>query len=482
MVRNRWLFFSSLFLAIGLLMAPGQIRGASLPQVMIILDGSGSMWGKVKGQVKIDGAKQVFAKVLPSIAPDAEVGLTLYGHRRKGDCADIEVVGAPGKLPRESLLQAVQSLQPKGMTPIAKSLQLTADLLKSHEAETTIVLISDGEETCHDDPCAAVKALKSTGIKFILHVIGFGVDDKQRTQLTCLAQAGGGRYFSADDVEGLLSAMETVKVEVAQKVEQAKTVTQKARTGLGKLRISMPPSAAVSLGEIVLQRVSDGYRIKSVKSPEADTLHPLPAGTYEVILGFANPNYKPPTEVTAGRFDVTGGETTHVSLGALAFNIAESLHKIPVNAVQLKGMEGQFSLELLYHGNAYYFFKPKPLPAGSYDFSVTYSNSPASSIIARGIPVNAGKESVITLDSGIQLLKPAGQSVSGWNLKASGDKVPLLMIKRRWDNEHPLWEPFAVPPGKYSLEVLMKGMKEPLPVADEIAISAGQLLQFDTGL
>jgi len=482
MAKNRWPFLMFQLLAVCFMMVPGPAQSAPLPQVMIILDGSGSMWGQVKGQVKIDGARQVFAKVLPSIAPEAAVGLTLYGHRRKGDCGDIEVVSAPGKMSREALLQAVQSLQPKGMTPIAHSLQMTADLLKTYEGETTVILISDGEETCHEDPCAAVKALKTSGIKFILHVIGFGVDTKQQSQLSCLAQAGGGRYFPAGDVAGLLKAMETVKGEVAQKVEQAKTVTTKARTGLGKLRILMPPSAAVSLAEIAIQKASDGSRIKTAKAPKPDTVHPLPSGAYTVVLGFANPNYQPPTEAAVGRVEISGGETTLLSFGAVAFNIAESLIKNPVHSVQLKSVEGDFSLELLHHGNGYYLFKPKPVPEGTYAFSVTYANSPQQTLLAGGISVPAGQESILTLDSGIQLAKPAGQAVTGWNLKSAGGGAPILAVQRRWDNEYPLWERFMVPPGNYSLEVLIKGMKEPLLVSEEVEIAAGQLLEFDTGL
>lgn len=482
MSQNRWMrmwLFSLVLLA---LMRPGPIQAGAFPQVMIILDGSGSMWAEMQGQKKIDIAKNVFAQVLPSIEPDVDVGLTVYGHRRKGDCDDIEVVAAPGKMSRESLLQTVQSLQPKGKTPITKSLEMTLDLLKSHEAETTVVLISDGEETCHEDPCAAVDALKSSGIKFILHVIGFGVDAAQQKQLACLADAGGGRYFPADNVGGLLESMEAVKVEVTQKVEQAKTVATKVKTGLGKLQVTMPPSAAVSLAEIAIQRPSDGKPFKLVKDPDADSIHPLPAGTYTVILGFANPNYNPPTNVPITPFEVGGGETSRLELGAVAFNIAESLKKIPVRGVQVRNTVGDFSLELLYHGNDYYFFKPKPVPEGTYTVSVTYANSKTHTVLADNVTVRAGLESIVTLDAGIQLLKPEGQSITGWHLLPKGEKAPLLVVQRRWDNEFPLWETFAVPPGSYALEVLMKGMDAPLRVSEDIAISAGQLVQFDTGL
>jgi Ca-activated chloride channel homolog len=76
-------------------------------------------------------------------------------------------------LNKKALIESVQSIHPKGKTPIAASMRLAVDQLKELEDETTIILISDGQETCDPDPCAVVQQLKDTGIKFILHVIGF---------------------------------------------------------------------------------------------------------------------------------------------------------------------------------------------------------------------------------------------------------------------------------------------------------------------
>jgi Ca-activated chloride channel family protein len=41
--------------------------------------------------------------------------------------------------------------------------------------ETTVILVSDGKETCEGDPGALVKELKESGVRFVMHVIGFCV-------------------------------------------------------------------------------------------------------------------------------------------------------------------------------------------------------------------------------------------------------------------------------------------------------------------
>jgi hypothetical protein len=62
------------------------------PEVMFILDSSGSMAEVVAGKSKLDTAKEVMHQVVPELDDNVRVGLTAYGHRRLGDCSDIEVL------------------------------------------------------------------------------------------------------------------------------------------------------------------------------------------------------------------------------------------------------------------------------------------------------------------------------------------------------------------------------------------------------
>ncbi len=62
----------------------------------MILDASGSMWGRVDAQPKITIAQTAAAEVMQSLPQHVAAGLMLYGHRREGDCRDIELAVAPG--------------------------------------------------------------------------------------------------------------------------------------------------------------------------------------------------------------------------------------------------------------------------------------------------------------------------------------------------------------------------------------------------
>ncbi|MGR3467198.1 MAG: hypothetical protein ACU0CI_04910 [Shimia sp.] len=68
--------------------------------VMVVLNISGSMWGQVEGVAKVEIAREAFAGLSRDWA-DAGIdpGLIAYGHRRRGDCTDIEVLATPDKAP-----------------------------------------------------------------------------------------------------------------------------------------------------------------------------------------------------------------------------------------------------------------------------------------------------------------------------------------------------------------------------------------------
>ena len=151
-----WIFI--LLFPVFLISTPSEAQ--SYPEIMFILDASGSMWGKVQGRTKIDAAKEVMRQTIPELPPEVLTGLTVYGHSRESSCDDIEILVPAGSNDRQALLGRVENIQPHGKTPMAASVKKAAESLGSRDAETIIVLVSDGEETCDPDPCGTIGALK----------------------------------------------------------------------------------------------------------------------------------------------------------------------------------------------------------------------------------------------------------------------------------------------------------------------------------
>jgi uncharacterized delta-60 repeat protein len=190
--------------ALGLAALPAMASGQSI----LVLDASGSMWGQLDGRTKIEVARDAVNAMTQDWPADQTLGLIAYGHRRKGDCTDIEVLLPADARDNARLRDKVAALTPKGMTPITSSVRAAAEALKFTEQKATVILVSDGEETCNADPCALGTELEQLGIDFTANVIGFDLPEgKAREQLQCLARNTGGRYLEARDAAGLNAAL-----------------------------------------------------------------------------------------------------------------------------------------------------------------------------------------------------------------------------------------------------------------------------------
>ncbi|MEZ5986102.1 MAG: VWA domain-containing protein [Hyphomonas sp.] len=174
-------------------------------QIMVVLDASGSMWGRVDGKTKIEILRDSYGSLVRQWENEpVDAGLIVYGHRRKGDCGDIELVATPGSVEASRQIEFARKLNPKGKTPLGNSVRKAAEVLKFTERKATVLLLSDGAETCGVDPCALGRELEAAGVDFTAHVIGFDIrDEATKTQLRCLASETGGLYQTASDASEL---------------------------------------------------------------------------------------------------------------------------------------------------------------------------------------------------------------------------------------------------------------------------------------
>jgi len=215
--------FFRLFVTILFFVISPALAFSSNPAALFVFDGSGSMWGQVDGKAKITMAKEAMSGLVKDFPSGTDIGLISYGHRREGDCSDIETLASVGS-DKASIIKAVNSINPKGKTPLTASIQIAAEQLKGRDAPTSIVVVSDGKESCNADPCAAAKAVREAGVNLKIHVIGFDVKKEEAEQLQCIAENGGGRYFSAANAAELAKSFAAVKKEVVEKKLVAKVI------------------------------------------------------------------------------------------------------------------------------------------------------------------------------------------------------------------------------------------------------------------
>ncbi|RDH85349.1 MAG: hypothetical protein DIZ78_10305 [endosymbiont of Escarpia spicata] len=187
--------------------APAATAKVEPARMVLVLDASGSMWGQIKSKAKITIAKAVMADLISELPTDFQTGLMVYGHRRKGDCDDIEMLVPLGPHNAVAMNAKVQGISPKGKTPLSESVRQAAKALRYTEERASVVLVSDGLETCHADPCALVAELAMSGVDFTVHVIGFDISQEEQTRLRCMADRTGGLFLAASDAQTLRDAL-----------------------------------------------------------------------------------------------------------------------------------------------------------------------------------------------------------------------------------------------------------------------------------
>lgn len=182
--------------------------------VEIVVDASGSMWGRMGGRTKIEIARQILDDALDGLPPDLRLSLRAYGHqrdRRENDCEDTELLVAPGTDNRDEIRTAIGELEPKGQTPLGYALSQVGADFGGFEGERAVVLVTDGLESCGGDAPAEARSLQQGG-RVPVHVIGFGLAgeaDEDLASLRAIADASGGRFLRAGSADELRRALGT---------------------------------------------------------------------------------------------------------------------------------------------------------------------------------------------------------------------------------------------------------------------------------
>ncbi len=371
--------------------------------LLFILDSSGSMWGRVDHEPKTVTAKKILATLLQELPADMEAGLMTYGHRRKADCADIEVISPLGTAPGE-IGGRMNRLNALGKTPISDALVAAGKQLEGREDQTTVVLISDGIETCQGDPCAIAGQLKSQGVKLVLHAVGFDVDDKAAKQLACIAEAGGGRYFQADTVDQLQASLNQVKEAAVTKAPlpppppppdagTVATSTVQSKTlriaGPGTVILKPAPWVTIPPRAWSLTDIESG----EVKGSASEGQIRVGAGSYQILWRQSEHGHTD-TQLTE-LIEVAAGKTTEAAIDTgLRVSLPE-------------GMSAPYWWGLVMPGEQEPFWRSRlvgvgeVVPAGVYQLWWQQEQHGAKPLMLREITIEGGKLNEAILDGGI---------------------------------------------------------------------------------
>lgn len=271
------------FIAGAVLLASATAAPAA-DKAIIVFDASGSMWGQIDGEAKISIARRTLEQVLGTIPDTLELGFMAYGHRDKGSCTDIELIIPPGPNTDGPIVEAANGLTPKGKTPISDAVRKAAEELRYTEEKATVILITDGLETCEADPCAVATELEAAGVDFTTHVVGFGLSAEEGAQVACLAENTGGQYVQAENAAALGQALQTVAEVVV--AEEATTT---------------PPPKVTAPPPVEEVKVDYNLRVTSRPAPDADPFTGADGIRYQIYRATADGREEQPIDTVYGQ-------------------------------------------------------------------------------------------------------------------------------------------------------------------------------------
>lgn len=191
-------------------------RAPCTSDAMIVFDASGSMAASDFPEgppSRIDRVRTALRKVLPRASELRNLGLIVYGPgEHDSACENIDLRFGPTVHAGTKIQAQVDRLFPGGRTPLTDAVRHAAGQLGPSDKPGTVVLFTDGEETCGGDPCNLARELAAHRPNTVVHVIGYRLQSLNGlppvSGAKCLADETGGYNLTAETIDDLVRAFE----------------------------------------------------------------------------------------------------------------------------------------------------------------------------------------------------------------------------------------------------------------------------------
>lgn len=171
---------------------------------------------------RIDLARSALVELGRSVPADVELNLLSFAECGRPPQQE----GRFGSASRDGYESAVRGLGLRGNTALAEAIGAVPNLTEGGRASdrpVNVVILSDGEDNCSGDPCAAARALKANLPYASVSVISMA---EAANANACIADGADGSFFRITDIEdltrrlrqasGLLSAEECAALPASE--------------------------------------------------------------------------------------------------------------------------------------------------------------------------------------------------------------------------------------------------------------------------
>lgn len=139
-------------------------------------------------------AQQATINVLQRLPSDVGTGLVVVD-----ECPTARNLGRYAPSQRGQMMNRLRELSPRQGTPLADGILEAGQLVDGVNKESTILLVSDGGESCGGDPCMVARDLARRKPHLKINVVDIGGSGAA----ACVAQATGGKVFTVSNISEL---------------------------------------------------------------------------------------------------------------------------------------------------------------------------------------------------------------------------------------------------------------------------------------
>ncbi len=357
-LKKHILLFICSFFILSLNAQTKKTNEEGLTRILFVFDGSQSMYGRWDSGQKIDIARRLMSEMLDSLqslnSNSFQLALRVYGHQKPvppQDCNDtrLEVGFGFNNIPK--IKKVLRGIKPKGTTPIARSLSRAAnDFGDCENCRNIIILITDGVESCDEDPCAASRQLQKKGIALKPFVIGIGLDEEYKNTFECV-----GNYYDASDEKTFENVLDIV-------ISQALDNTSAQINLLDKNGLPSETDVPISFYDRTsgLLKKQIIHTLNYIGNP--DTIYLDPLVTYDITIHSIPEVHIDSVRIAAGKHNMIGANLARGSLKLelpsnrtsyddlkciiRTKNGTEILHVQEFNTSQ-KYLQGNYNIEIL---------------------------------------------------------------------------------------------------------------------------------------
>lgn len=195
-------YIALLLLILSGILAAGYAQVPALPQdqkparILYLVDVSSSMMYNWQGtETRMQTVGRLLSDITDSLLyynGKMEFGLRLIGSQypaQRKVCTDTRLEVPFGTVNATEIIKSkVHNLKPYGFTPIAYALQQAAqyDFVNSQDYNYSIILITDGGESCNGDICAVMKEMVEKKISFKPYILSLVKDSLLSGQYACM--------------------------------------------------------------------------------------------------------------------------------------------------------------------------------------------------------------------------------------------------------------------------------------------------------